>query len=219
MISILLPVYNGVEYMDESVLSVLNQTYKDWELLIGVNGHPPNSDVYRKAFEYVKKDVLGRIKVFDLHKIKGKVDTLHELLKYTTFDWVALIDVDDIWIKNKLLKQSSFMNDYDVIGTHAHYIGDNNGIPLIPLYDISRMNFVNANPIINSSVLLKKQLCYWDKSYEGIEDYELWLRLRKEKKTFYNLPDILVRHRIHNTSQFNTQNHDTKMNKLKTIYK
>lgn len=218
MISILLPVYNGVEYMDESVTSVINQTYKNWELLIGVNGHPPHSNVYKKALEYVKKDELGRIKVFDLHNIKGKVDTLHELLKHVTSDWIALIDVDDIWLKNKLLKQSVFMNDYDVIGTHTHYIGESDGVPLIPLYDISKMNFVNANPIINSSVLLKRKLCHWDKSYEGVEDYELWLRLRKEQKTFYNLPDILVRHRIHNTSKFNTQNHDDKINKLKSIY-
>ena len=81
------------------------------------------------------------------------------------------------------------------------------------------MNFINGNPVINSSVLLKKELCYWDKNYEGIEDYELWLRLRKQNKKFYNLPDILVRHRIHKTSHFNTQNHDIKMNKLINIYK
>ena len=39
MISILMPVYNGIEYIDESVKSVISQTFKDWELLIGVNGH------------------------------------------------------------------------------------------------------------------------------------------------------------------------------------
>ena len=40
MISILMPIYNGIEYINESVSSVLDQTYGDWELIIGINGHP-----------------------------------------------------------------------------------------------------------------------------------------------------------------------------------
>lgn len=217
MISILLPIYNGFEYMDESINSVIEQTYDKWELLIGINGHPENSEIYKKAKLYEKK--TNKIKVYDFFNIKSKVDTLHELLKYTKYNWISLIDVDDIWLKNKLNKQSQYMNCYDIIGTHTHYIGNLEGVPVIPLYDISKINFVNSNPIINSSVLLKKELCFWDKFYEGIEDYELWLRLRKQNKKFYNLPDILVRHRIHQNSQFNTQNHDIKLNKLLEKYK
>ncbi len=49
MISILIPIYNGIEFIDDSVQSVLNQTYTNWELIIGINGHPENSDVYKKA--------------------------------------------------------------------------------------------------------------------------------------------------------------------------
>ena len=215
MITILLPIYNGIEYINDSVNSILNQTYTDWELLIGINGHPYNSDVYRKAKQFES----DKIKVFDLHNIKGKVDTLYELLKYCKYNWISLIDVDDIWLKNKLYKQSKHMDEYDIIGTHTHYFGDSNGIPSIPLYDISNMNFINTNPIINSSVLMKKHLCCWNQSYEGIEDYELWLRLRKQNKKFYNLPDILVRHRVHVNSHFNTKNHEDKMNILMTLYK
>lgn len=55
MISILMPIYNGIEFIEESVLSILNQTYDQWELLIGVNGYPENSDVYKIAKEYEKK--------------------------------------------------------------------------------------------------------------------------------------------------------------------
>jgi glycosyltransferase involved in cell wall biosynthesis len=219
MITILLPIYNGIEYIEESVTSVLNQTFQEWELLIGVNGHPPVSEVFQTAKQYEKKDNLKRIRAFNLYHIKGKVDTLHELLKHAKYDLVALIDVDDIWLKNKLEKQIKYINEYDVIGTHTHYFGEADGVPLIPFYDISKINFINANPIINSSVLLKKKLCCWDKKYEGVEDYELWLRLRKQNNKFYNLPDILTRHRIHKTSQFNTQNHDEKLKSLMTIYK
>ena len=43
MITILIPIYNGIEYLEESIESVKKQTFKDWELIIGINGHPANS--------------------------------------------------------------------------------------------------------------------------------------------------------------------------------
>ena len=45
MISILIPIYNGIEFVEESVSSVIQQTFKEWELIIGINGHPKNSDI------------------------------------------------------------------------------------------------------------------------------------------------------------------------------
>ena len=53
-ISILMPIYDGIEFIDESVNSILRQNYEQWELIIGVNGHFPNSDVYKKAQAYEK---------------------------------------------------------------------------------------------------------------------------------------------------------------------
>ena len=72
MISILIPIYNGIEFIEESVSSVLNQTYDQWELLIGINGHPQNSDVYKIAKEYEIKagQALGKVRVFDFYTIK-----------------------------------------------------------------------------------------------------------------------------------------------------
>ena len=52
MISILIPIYNGIEYINESVTSVLDQSYENWELIIGVNGHEGNSSVYQIAKDY-----------------------------------------------------------------------------------------------------------------------------------------------------------------------
>ena len=49
MISILIPVYNGIEFINESVTSVLEQTFEDWELIIAINGHPQNSNEYQIA--------------------------------------------------------------------------------------------------------------------------------------------------------------------------
>ena len=69
MISILMPIYNGVEFIDESVSSILSQTYTDWELLIGINGHPENSEVYQIAKKYESQD--KRISVYDFPHLKG----------------------------------------------------------------------------------------------------------------------------------------------------
>ena len=53
MFSILLPIYNGIEFIEESVNSVINQTYKEWELLILINGHPENSDIAFSSFNEI----------------------------------------------------------------------------------------------------------------------------------------------------------------------
>ena len=201
MISILMPIYNGIEFINESVISILNQTYNNWELLIGINGHIQNSEVYKIAKKY---EINEKIKVFDFYKIKGKSTTLNELIKFCKYDYVAILDVDDIWIFNKLEIQSAFLNKYGIIGSKCIYFGDIEGIiPNIPIGDISNYNFSLQNPIINSSSIIKKSLCFWNEN--GIEDYDLWLRLRQNKNTFYNCSEILVKHRIHKQSAFNSK--------------
>jgi teichuronic acid biosynthesis glycosyltransferase TuaG len=205
MISILIPIYNGIEFIDESVTSIINQTFKDWELLIGINGHPANSEIYQRAKIYEGK--IDKIKVFDFYNIKGKSNTLNEMIKYCKYDYVALLDVDDIWYPEKLEIQHIFLNKYDVIGTRCVYFGDIRGIiPDIPRLDFSSFNFAEVNPIINSSVVIRKKLCYWNSQFDGVEDYDLWIRLRKNNKSFFNCPEILVEHRIHTDSAFNSGN-------------
>jgi len=207
MISILIPIYNGIEFIEDSVSSVLNQTYDNWELLIGVNGHPPDSEVYKIAKKYQEKS--EKIRVFDFHQIKGKSNTLNVMVKYCKYDYVALLDVDDIWHNDKLKFQSQKLNEYDIIGSNCVWFGDRTGvIPPIPVEDISNYNFYLVNPIINSSSVIRKNLCYWNKKFDGVEDYDLWIRLRKQNKRFYNFKAIFVKHRIHNTSAFNSKGNE-----------
>ena len=211
MISILMPIYNGIEFIEESVSSILRQKYDQWELLIGINGHPPNSNVYKIAKEYEKK--TDKLRVYDFYEIKGKSNTLNEMIKYCNYNYVALLDVDDIWHDEKLNMQSQMLNHYDVIGTKCVWFGDRAGvIPPIPVGDISNYNFSLVNPIINSSSIIRKELCYWNEN--GIEDYDLWLRLRRQNKKFFNCKNILVKHRIHNSSAFNAKGNDNKVDSL-----
>ena len=195
-----MPIYNGIEFINESVPSILEQTYDKWELIIGINGHSQNSETYKIAKNFDKSD---KIIVLDLYNIKGKANALNEMIKYCKYEYIALLDVDDIWHPQKLEVQSILLNKYDVIGTNCVWFGDRPGIiPSIPQYDFSNYNFANVNPIINSSVVLRKELCSWIEN--GLEDYDLWIRLRLKNKKFYNCPQVLVKHRIHNASAFNS---------------
>jgi glycosyltransferase involved in cell wall biosynthesis len=211
MISILIPIYNGIEFIHESVGSVLNQTYDKWELIIGINGHPENSDVYKIAKNF--ENTSDKITVFDFYNIKGKANTLNEMIKQCKYDYVAILDVDDIWHPQKLEIQTQLTNKYDVIGSNCIWFGDRPGIvPVIPTGDISSVDFSLVNPIINSSSVIRKELCHWNEN--GIEDYDLWLRLRNLNKIFFNCKEILVKHRIHNTSAFNAKGNDNKVDNL-----
>ena len=207
-----MPIYNGIEFIEESVSSILNQTYSQWELLIGINGHPENSDVYKIAKEYEKKSE-GKIRVYDFHKTKGKSHTLNAMIQFCKYDYIALLDVDDIWHPQKLDVQSQYLNYYGVIGSNCVWFGDRPGIvPVIPVGDITNYDFSLVNPIINSSCIIRKELCYWNEN--GIEDYDLWLRLRKANKKFFNCKEILVKHRIHNESAFNAKGNNNKVDDL-----
>jgi len=211
MISILMPIYNGIEFINESVMSIMQQKYTNWELIIGINGHSPNSEAFKIAQKYM--ELNSNIRVYDFVDIKGKSNTLNEMIKYCNYDWVSLLDVDDIWHPDKLEKQAPYMEKYDVIGTHCRYFGNLNTCPDIPLGDISGIDFRSVNPIINSSCLIKKKLCWWDATCI-IEDYDLWLRLWKNGCKFYNVQEILVLHRIHPESAFNAKGNNTHVGAL-----
>ena len=119
----------------------------------------------------------------------------------------------------KLERQLPYMKEYDVIGTQCQYFGDINSIPNIPLGDLSGLDFRKVNPIINSSCLIKKSVARWDNNYNGVEDYKLWVELWSQKKKFYNVPDILVMHRIHRNSAFNAKGNHNKVGELLEKYK
>jgi glycosyltransferase involved in cell wall biosynthesis len=207
-----MPIYNGIEFIDESVSSIINQTIGDWELIIGINGHPPLSDVYMVAKQYELKN--NKIRVLDLTDIKGKSNALNVMVQYCTYNYIALLDVDDIWLPKKLEMQRYYLNVYDVIGTKCVYFGDlENIVPQIPNGDLSKFDFLSFNPLINSSVVIRKELCFWIEN--GVEDYDMWLRLNKQGRKFYNLSEVLVKHRIHKQSAFNAQGNHLKVEGLK----
>jgi len=219
MISILIPIYNGIEYISESIQSILDQTFQDWEVIIAINGHAENSFIYQIAKDYETVD--NRIRVYDMHELRGKATTMNAMIGLCKYDYIAILDVDDIWLPEKLEKQAELLkkNHYDVVGTKCVYFENLDGvIANIPDGDITTFNFKEVNPIINSSAVLRKELATWNENFNtGVEDYELWVRLWMQGKQFFNFEDVLVKHRVHPTSAFNTQDHGAKIAEIKNM--
>lgn len=221
-ISVLIPVYNGIEFLNQSLSSVINQTYKNWEVIIGINGVSPDSTIEKKAIEIVSQ--LNNDHRFDIRVVyyntKGKPATLNKMVTDAKYSYIALIDVDDIWINDKLEKQLKYLDVYDVVGTGCRYFGDCDHYPNLPYGDLRNFNFLYFNPIINSSVIIKRNCAHWNEN-EILDDYDLWLRLYNENKKFFNVDEYLVLHRIHKDSSFNGTNHlhvDELKNKWSIIF-
>jgi glycosyltransferase involved in cell wall biosynthesis len=211
MISILLATYNGEKYIKKSIESILNQTFTDFELLIGLNGVTDNTEAILRSYED------DRIRIFNYGDERGKAKTLNKLLMEARYDWIAIQDDDDIWIDKKLEKQISLINQYDVIGTWIKYIDNNENFIGSPRLRIESDNIkfftLNGNnQIANTSVIFKKNISIevngWREDIDGVEDFDFWIKLLKKDKKFINIPEYLVLHRIHSESNFNTKKHD-----------
>lgn len=204
MISVCIPLYNGIEFLEETLNSVINQTFKDWECLIGINGHGKDGgDIYPKAKEIVEKfnDNRIRILVFDL---KSAPLTINKLVEESKYEWIAHLDADDKWKEDKLQKQVEIIknNEIDVIGTHCQYFGDKDIIPKLPSGYIDPAFYFYMNPLIHSSVVIRKSLANYTTQFVCY-DLDLWLRLFKQDKKIYNISELLTYHRVYTNSYFN----------------
>lgn len=211
MISILLPTFNGHKYIEQSIDSVLNQTFTDFELLIGLNGE---NSITKKI---LNKYNDSRIKIFDYGNDTGKSKTLNKLLQVTNYEWLALQDDDDIWLPEKLHKQIKFIDCFDIIGTLINYISESGEIIGHPDLatnnsEIKKRCLSGCNNIANTSAIFMKRDALlvngWSENLDGIEDFDFWLKLIRNNKTIININEMLVLHRLHNKSNFNTKVYD-----------
>ena len=136
----------------------------------------------------------------------SKTKTLNSLMETVTGTHVAILDVDDVWLPQKLWLQVQLLRheDVDVVGTNAVYMGDKQGVIPIPLGPLSAIHFQTINPIVNSSVLIRKEWAHWhDVMY--IDDYNLWVRILKQGGSFHNIDAICCQRRVHTSSAFKSQ--------------
>jgi len=214
-VSIITPLYNGIEFLEQCAMSVCLQNSKNeytsftWEWWIGVNGHGDGSQVLEQAQNIASRcsnHMDCKIHVVNLPYAKGKAEALNALVRKSQGEWIAVLDCDDTWERDKLLFQKMAvdrMPSLEVVGTYCRYFGDivSNG-PTLPAGFISKEMVFKSNPLINSSVIIRRHNAYWIDRF-GLDDYDLWLRLAKRGLKMFNIPYYLVHHRIHGGSAFN----------------
>jgi glycosyltransferase involved in cell wall biosynthesis len=206
-ITVCVPLYNGIEFLSETVASIQAQTYPHWNCIIGVNGHGiTGGNVFRQAQALVNGDARFRVINYPTASSVADVDNLMRDDAMT--EWIAHVDANDVWLPEKLAAQVAALQGpaigADIIGTDCCYFGARDGKPAIKTGWITAHDLAQENHIINSATLLKKSVANYSNRFYGCEDYDLWLRSALAGQKIYNLPDVLVRHRIHSQSHFNT---------------
>lgn len=206
-VSILIPVYNGQDYISRAIESCLSQVFKDIELIVIDDG---STDQTRQVISNYSND--PRCNIYFNDSNIGLPATLHKGLKLCNADWVARLDSDDIMHPYRLDIQYFFAVKYgvDICGSWARRIDANDkylGMIRTPISN-PEISFALStyNPIIHPSVLINlKFLNKFNLSYANsrdvlIEDYDLWCRLVLVGAKFYNIPLPLIDYRSHSNS-------------------
>ena len=208
LVSVLLPVYNTEKYISESIQSIINQTFKKFELLIIDDGSTDNSLKIINTF----KD--KRIRIIRNEKNLGLIKTLNKGIDLALGKYIARMDADDIAHPQRLEKQFHFLEknpQYALVGTQANFIWEDKVFSKmfnIPTNDkVLKLYSFFSCPFIHPSVMVKTNIFkefYYQEDFTTAEDYELWTRiLRKYQGT--NLSDVLLSYRLHHSNISNIQ--------------
>ena len=198
-VSIIIPTYNQAEYLKEAIESVLNQTYKNIEIIIVDDGSTDNTLEVVASFD-------NKI-VYIQQRNKGASSARNTGIKEASGEYVAFLDSDDMWIKNKLEKQIEFIkNDPEIglLGTGCYEMINMGKMIYKKIFpaknEILQKDLIKYNPFIQSSVIVEKDVFndidLYDEKFKESEDYDLWLRIAQKYKVA-NLPEALVTKRYY----------------------
>ena len=116
LVSIIMPSYNTGKFIQETIDSVINQTYDNWELIIVDDCSSDNTD------EIVKSIKDDRIFYLKNKKNSGAAVSRNKALKMAKGKWIAFLDSDDLWKKDKLEKQIKFMKNNNYHFSYTNYV-------------------------------------------------------------------------------------------------
>lgn len=196
-VSVIMSVFNAEKYLDEAILSILNQTFRDFEFIIINDGSNDKS-----------LDIIKRYKAIDDRIIlinrenKGLIFSLNEAIVSSKGIYIARMDADDISYPERIQKQVEFLvsnPDIDLCGSWIRVFNEK-GISRLhkyPHHDLTiKAKMLFENPIAHPSVMYKKSFLNEYASYKDIEDYATWLFLAPSSH-FSNLQIPLLHYREH----------------------
>ncbi|MGX6446049.1 glycosyltransferase family 2 protein [Neobacillus sp. K501] len=197
-VSIIMGIYNCENFLAESLTSIMNQTYKNWELILCDDGSTDGT--IKIAAEFVKRD--ERIKLIKNNTNLGLAKTLNNCLKHCQGEYILRHDGDDIMVVNRIETQVAYMNnhDCDACGSGA-YLFDKRGVwgTRQPVRFPHRNIMITDGPFIHPTVIMKHEKLLEVAGYsdnqltkQRLEDYDLWLKFYEKGFILHNLQVPLI---------------------------
>lgn len=199
LVSIVTPLYNSEKYIEETILSVLDQTYNNWEMLIIDDCSIDNGPNIVK--KYIKQD--ERVKYLKLEKNSGAAVSRNKAIELAEGEYVAFLDSDDLWKNKKLEKQIKFMkeNNYAISFTEYEEINESgkklNILIKSPQKPVTYRSYLLTNPIgcLTGMYSVKKLGKVYMPVLKNREDTGFWLNILK-KDVAYSLKENLADYRV-----------------------
>jgi len=198
-VTVLLSVYNGAEFLAETINSVLTQTYTDFDFLIINDASTDNSEEIILSY----KD--SRIQYLINEQNLGSIGSPQKGMDLIQSDYIARIDQDDLWQPSKLEKQIDFLDsnpEIGLCGTSIELIGDRTGVRMFPISNEPlKVGFLFGCLMSHPSVIFRKSFLIesglrYSPEYYLADDYKMWIDCLNHTQ-IYNIPEVLVSYRQH----------------------
>ena len=208
--SVVLPNFNHGRYLKEAIDSVLNQDYKNWELLIIDNYSTDSSDEVISSY----KDT--RIRVFKI-KNEGIIAKSRNLgIKNAKAEWIAFLDSDDVWYFNKLSRLIELTDkNFDIICSNEYRYDLKAGVKKPLYYNLKSNNFyrellLKGNALSTSATIVSRDFLKKNKlgfsenlDFITVEDYDFWMQIALKNGSFGFCKEFLGEFRIHESNNSN----------------
>lgn len=201
LISVVMSTYNRSGMLSESIESILNQTFDDFEFII-INDNSTDS-----TKEVIQSYSDSRIKLFNNKQNCGCTFNYHNAQNIAKGKYIAHIDDDDISLLTRFEKQYDYMEnnpDITLLGTYIETFGENKRPSWVFYTEPQKLDFMLNfyNPICHSSVIYRKSFVEkhainYDISKKCSQDYDLYKQIVMNGGLLANLPDVLVKYRMH----------------------
>ena len=218
LISIILPAYNAEKTLAESVNPVLAQSYDKIELVIVDDGSTDGTKALAEDFAIRDK----RVKVLSNEKNIGVLKTRIRGVRSSMGQWIAFIDSDDLWDKDKLKNQMDLIQKTGSVlsYTGSGYISsDGNAISWVLHVpsEITYKGLLKQNIISNSSVLVKKEIFlrfspFSEDHRDMHEDFACWLLILKGRFRVCGIDEPLITYRVYRKSMTGNKLHSAVLN-------
>mgnify|MGYP001358563993 FL=1 len=179
LVSVLLSTYNSEATIEKSLISLLNQTYNNLEILIADDGSTDNTKEICKKFQLNDERIL----LFSNKKNIGLTKSLNSLAQKASGSLIARQDADDVSLPERIEKQIQFMNKkkLDAVTTRSLVKQNNKKRPGISFYIPNKLLINRKNPFIHGTLIIKenifKDIGYYDERFYFAQDYKLFYDL------------------------------------------